>query len=441
MPTSSAPRPPLVLGCDTIVALAATTRAGTTLVGKNSDRPPGEAQSLALVERARHPVGATVRCQYVEIPQARETARVLASRPTWLWGYEMGLNEHGVAIGNETVFAHEAPAATGLTGMDLVRLGLERGTTAEAALEVLTDLIEAHGQGGSGYRDLDWPYNNSFLVADPNGAWILEAAGRLWAARRSRPIDAISNHIAIGADWDRLSPTAISRARESGRDAAEPFDFALAFRDADVVPRAFSEGRLRRSHALLAEGRGEHTLQTVARVLRDHDATGPRFVPGATPDQEQFYTLCMHQGPSRTAASLLASLDVGPDGPRIAWLALGRPCASVYFPLFLAGELPRELMEAGAEAGDGGGEGLWWVFERLAAIAERSPVAADAIRASFDELEAGYRDELAGATRRLAELDGTERDALASRLMATTAGRVATTARALARSWGDTAPS
>ncbi|MFM7734636.1 MAG: C69 family dipeptidase, partial [Alphaproteobacteria bacterium] len=188
-----APRRPPALGCDSIVALGAASATGATLFGKNSDRPPDESQPLQIVPAAVHPPGSSVACQWMQIPQARETARVLGSRPHWLWGFEHGVNEHGVAIGNETVFARVAPAARGLVGMDLVRLGLERATTAAGAVEVVTALIEEHGQGGSGFRDVDFPYNSSFLVADPREAWILETAGRHWAARGGCEVESLAN--------------------------------------------------------------------------------------------------------------------------------------------------------------------------------------------------------------------------------------------------------
>jgi dipeptidase len=387
---SSAPAPSPLLGCDTLVALAPAALRGAAIFAKNSDRPPGEPQALAAVERARHPGGARVRCQYVEVAQVRETARLVGAGPTWLWGLEMGLNEHGVAIGNETIFAHEAPAATGLIGMDLVRLGLERGASAASAVEVLIELIETHGQGGSGYRDLDWPYNNGFLVADPREAFVLEAAGKLWATRRCTTVDAISNHVTIGADWQRLSRAAPETAAARGLTVAEPLDFAATFRDTSLVPPALSEGRLRRSRSLLAEGRGAHTVETLQAILRDHDQTGPRFVPGAAPDEEQFYTLCMHQGPSRTAASLVAELEATPREPRLAWFALGRPCTSAFFPVFFAGELPAVLTGAGDE-GTHDAPGLWWVFERLAERAERSEPVAERIRAALVALEQELR--------------------------------------------------
>ena len=97
---------------------------------KNSDRPPGEVQ-IAWPFGRRASAGCTLRTQYLSIGDTGAHAALL-SCPTWLWGAEHGVNEHGVAIGNERVSTtHDAAAATpALIGMDLVRLGLERARTA-----------------------------------------------------------------------------------------------------------------------------------------------------------------------------------------------------------------------------------------------------------------------------------------------------------------------
>ena len=68
------------------------------------------------------PPGSTVRTTYLEIPQAARTWDVLISRPFWMWGAEIGANQHGVVIGNEAVFTDQPYADEGLTGMDLLRL-------------------------------------------------------------------------------------------------------------------------------------------------------------------------------------------------------------------------------------------------------------------------------------------------------------------------------
>jgi dipeptidase len=63
--------------------------------------------------------------------------------------------------------------------MDLIRLALERADTARGALDVITDLLATHGQGG--VCDLYYPkanYHNSFIIADPDAAWVLETADR-----------------------------------------------------------------------------------------------------------------------------------------------------------------------------------------------------------------------------------------------------------------------
>ena len=122
--------------CDTFVALRNATRDNSVIFGKNSDRDPNEAHELIFIPHQKHPKGEKVNCTYISIPQVEETNAVLLSKPFWIWGAEMGANEHGVVIGNEAVFTKiPYDKGMGLIGMDHLRLSLERAATAEDALE------------------------------------------------------------------------------------------------------------------------------------------------------------------------------------------------------------------------------------------------------------------------------------------------------------------
>lgn len=107
--------------CDTLVVLGNASKDGAAIFAKNSDREPNEAQVLEFYPRMEHDED-TVKCTYIEVPQVKETYAILISRPFWMWGAETGVNEHGVAIGNEAVFTKEPYAKEGLTGMDMLRL-------------------------------------------------------------------------------------------------------------------------------------------------------------------------------------------------------------------------------------------------------------------------------------------------------------------------------
>ena len=266
--------------CDTLVVLGSHTRDGHTIFAKNSDRPPTECQPLFTAPRTTHPPGATLRTQYLEIPQAAETLAVLGSRPWWLWGFEHGVNECRVAIGNEALHTREEPAETGLLGMDLIRLGLERGRTAAEAKRVITDHLERHGQGGSAAHGGSRRYHNSFIVADPAEAWVLETSGRHWVARRVRGHAAISN---LRDDRRRLGRV-LGRASRPTRRArgwwtpapGRRFDFRAAFENPE--PRYRAEARYAASCRFLA-ATAAATPADLMRHLRDHYDGGTIYRP------------------------------------------------------------------------------------------------------------------------------------------------------------------
>src|ERR1044071_573759 len=99
--------------CDTFVATSPHTADEATWFAKNSDREPGEAQIVERLPAQKRFPSATLQCTYLEIPQSSETFEAIISRPFWMWGAEMGVNERGVAIGNEAVFTKLPYAKTG----------------------------------------------------------------------------------------------------------------------------------------------------------------------------------------------------------------------------------------------------------------------------------------------------------------------------------------
>jgi secernin len=174
VPTLAAKRP---WSCDTFVALPDMTADGSMLLAKNSDRPAKECQPLRYWPRRQSSATSTLRLAYVEIPDVGQSWAHLGGSPYWCWGHELGLNEWGVGIGNEALFTrdlaeyvtqsrHGQPPPVGILGMELVRLGLERATTAQEAVTTITELVAAHGQWGSGVpgRPIEQgAYDNSYL--------------------------------------------------------------------------------------------------------------------------------------------------------------------------------------------------------------------------------------------------------------------------------------
>ncbi|MFN2428169.1 MAG: hypothetical protein ABR587_17175 [Candidatus Binatia bacterium] len=382
------------VSCDSMVALGTRTASDHTIFAKNSDRPAGECQPLFHAAPATWRQGDRIRCQTIEIDQVPQTFGFVGARPHWLWGLEHGVNDKGVAIGNHTIFTRDAAGDTGLLGMDLVRLGLERGDNAEAAVNVIVELIERYGQGGSGYADTHWPYNNSFLVADAHDAWLLESSASRWALRRAHDgALSASNHVTIGTDWDRLGHDTIEHAMALDwwpEPTGVRFDFARAYRSTEVAPPVISSGRHATTCAALARGRLD--VAAVKRVMRDHYDGGEVHVPGASPDDERYFSVCMHADPvGTTTASMVVELHGAAGRPLLAWMALTNPCVSPYLPVFVGAPLPTELTEGGADADSGG---AWHRFKALLTEVEKDFVKRGPyVRAFWKDFEAGVTAE------------------------------------------------
>ena len=160
-----------------------------------------------------------------QIKEARQTYNVIGN-----------MNEFQVTIG-ETTFGGR-PELVDTTGImdygSLIYVALQRSRTAKEAIKVMTDLVKEYGYYSSG---------ESFSIADPNEAWIMEMIGKgpgikgaVWVAVRI-PDDCIAAH----ANQSRIhkfdmsdkenclySPDVISFAREKGYFSGKNTEFSFA---------------------------------------------------------------------------------------------------------------------------------------------------------------------------------------------------------------------
>ena len=188
--------------CDTFVALGSVTAKGGVLLAKNADTEVNEAQHLLKIPGRRWPDGAQLRVTHRVIPQARQTYEVVLDKSFWLYGGEIGVNEHGVAVGNEAVFSNGPAEGDGVVLIDLLRLMLERAKDRHEAVALTADLLKAYGQGGNCELRGNSHFDGSFIVSDRTGALVLETAGRDWATREVEGFTSISNAYTIGRRLD-----------------------------------------------------------------------------------------------------------------------------------------------------------------------------------------------------------------------------------------------
>ena len=212
------------------------------------------------------------------------------------------INEFQVSIG-ETTFGgrEELVDKNGIIDYgSLIYIALQRSRTAREAIRVMTDLVQQYGYASSG---------ESFSIADPNEAWIMEMIGKgtgnrgaVWVAVRI-PDDCIAAH----ANQSRIhkfnmddkenvmyASDVISFAREKGYFSGvnKDFDFAATYNPLDFGGLRYCEARVWSFYNRYTD-RGEEflpyilgtssdpmplyvkpnkklTLQDVQNMMRDH---------------------------------------------------------------------------------------------------------------------------------------------------------------------------
>lgn len=294
-------------------------KSGYRVFGKNSDRHPNEPQLLLCVEGTEGldvPTHVEHRKAYdtVQYPRIQEASRsfrsplkALISRPSWIWGAEMGVNEAGVAIGNEAVFARTGTQKDGLLGMDILRLALHNAESGEDAVTIIGRLLERYGQGGNGSYQGTLRHHNAFLITDARRAFVLESAGKQWIFQEIEDHHSISNSYTIAR-------------------------FATAH--ASRVHLLFTKGTSRQQRSLGMLETSSGSWDTIHHILTDNRGTDAKM-------DHSMHSICMDATGlvrSRTTASMIVTY---PNGKPLIW-ATGAPLPnfSPYIPSPLDMQLP-----------------------------------------------------------------------------------------------------
>lgn len=312
--------------CDTFSFFSALNNE-ESFFAKNSDRDPGEPQVIEWITDARQNFRSDFLTERLpKYHRQLETLKkvfpvyghpyaALISRPTWIWGAEMGVNEKGVSIGNEAVFSKEPLIEDGLLGMDILRLALHNAATAREAASMICELLERYGQGGNGSYSGSLKYHNSFLVKDAREVLVIESSGKNWVLKEIEGSASISNCYTIGADFS-----------ESSRDF-KGIDLKKAVENRFYT--FFSEGDLRSRYTAGQIASRDKGVEEVFELLRSHINPGNTLKKGMR-------SICVHPG-TLVKSETTSSMVVHYKGDQlVVWVSSApNPCVSVFKPVIL----------------------------------------------------------------------------------------------------------
>ena len=289
--------------CDTIGKIG--NKKYFSMFAKNSDRQFDEPQVMVFIDSKKNK-NKKLKTTYIEIEQVDYTHAILISKPIWMWGAEMGINDCGVCIGNEAISTKTSKDnKKALIGMDLVRLGLERSSSAKEAINVIIELLLKYGQGGNcGYKKEEY-YDNSFLIMDRYDLYILETIGKKYAIKKKKTAT-ISNCLSI-SNADIYND--VRNFKEKYSDTQK--------KNANI--------RRRTTYRKLLLAKNEKDLFEIMRTHSKKDGC----------------SICMH-GEYETTNSMIVILK---DKPVIYFTACPNPCQSDYIKYIFGDDLVYPIVD------------------------------------------------------------------------------------------------
>lgn len=370
--------------CDTIVALKNSTSTGSVLLAKSADTEVNEAEQVVKYSRKKYNEGTFARTTHIKIPQAKLTYEVILGRSFWAWGSELGANEIGVSVGNEAAFSNQKNEKDGVCCLDLCRLVVERSKSAKNAAEIIGSLVEEYGQGGNCQMMGNYAFDTGLLVADANEAYVINCAGKNWAAKKVDDIFAISNRYQIKDDWD-LS----SLQNENGKKE----NFNELFENTELSENVCASVRENRAFKILEKNKGKISLNTMADIMRDVGEDSENYEPDKAELKQNL--VCMHAKPHPDAfwhATGAMITDSNEDGIIVWMTGSAANDLSIFKPLFFNIPLPNQLNFLPRGVYDN--KSYWWKHEKLhrRAIINYKELKPE-IRNSFDEIERKFFTE------------------------------------------------
>ena len=364
-----------------------------------------------------------------KIKEAKQTYNVVGN-----------MNEFQVTIA-ETTFGGR-PELVDTTGVmdygSLIYVALQRSRTAKEAIKIMTDLVKEYGYYSSG---------ESFSIADPNEAWIMEMIGKgpgvkgaVWVAVRI-PDDCIAAH----ANQSRIhkfnmndkdnclySPDVISFAREKGyfEGKNSEFSFSKAYNPLDFGGARFCEARVWSFFNMFSKSTGEAYLpyalgeskepmplyikadsklsvRDVQKAMRDHYEGTPLDItkdlgagPFNTPYRLSPLTFKVDGGEyfnerpistQQSAFSFVAQMRASLPDPvgGVMWFGLDDANMTVFTPVYCCTDrIPTPYAEGNGDCITFSWDSALWIYNWVAdMIRPRYSLMIGDMRAVQDELE------------------------------------------------------